>query len=52
MEPEQKRDDIGYILWKLESLEKFYPSFQSIIEQKQMDDPKDTSVWVTRKIQD
>ena len=26
-------DDIGFILWKLESIEKFYPCYNSIINK-------------------
>ena len=27
-------DDIGFILWKIESLEKFYPCYNSIIKEE------------------
>lgn len=29
-----KREDIGYILWKLESYEDFFPLYQSIIKKQ------------------
>ncbi len=29
-----KRDDLGFILWKLESLEKFYPCYNRLIKNK------------------
>jgi len=27
-------DDLGFILWKIESLEKFYPCYNSIIRKE------------------
>jgi hypothetical protein len=29
-----ERDDLGFILWKLESVEKFYPCYTHLIKQK------------------
>jgi len=45
----RNKDDIGYILWKLESCEKFYPSFQTLIEPKQTDESNPTP-YTTKKI--
>jgi len=30
----QEEDDLGFLLWHLESLEKFYPCFNKMIKQE------------------